>query len=103
MKRGEILLWGAAALAAAAGLAWGTAKFAFDGLLQASLPPERRGVAFTRSETLFQLAWVLGAIIPVTIAVDARVGLAVAGCAALAAQTTFVAGLLGRRAEEARP
>lgn len=95
-------LGAAAALAAAAGLAWGTAKFAFDGLLQASLPPERRGVAFTRSETLFQLAWVLGAIIPVTITVDARVGLAVAGCAALAAQTTFVAGLLGRRAEEAR-
>jgi hypothetical protein len=90
-------LGAAAALAAAAGLAWGTAKFAFDGLLQSSLPPERRGVAFTRSETLFQVAWVLGAIVPVTVAVDARVGLAIAGCAALAAQTTFVAGLLGRR------
>ncbi len=90
----------AAALAAAAGLAWGTAKFAFDGLLQASVAPERRGTAFTRSETVFQLAWVLGAILPVTITIDARVGLAIAGCAALAAQTTFVAGLLARpRAE----
>lgn len=87
----------AAALAAAAGLAWGTAKFAFDGLLQATVPAERRGSAFTRSETLFQLAWVVGAIIPVTISIPAEVGLAIAGVAALAAQTVFVAGLLVER------
>jgi hypothetical protein len=87
----------AAALAAAAGLAWGTAKFAFDGLLQATVPADRRGRAFTRSETLFQLAWVVGAIIPVTISIPAEVGLAVAGVAALAAQTMFVAGLLVER------
>lgn len=84
----------AAALAAAAGLAWGTAKFAFDAMLQASVAPEETGRAFTRSETLFQLAWVVGAIIPVGFAIDAKVGLAVAGVAALAAQTMFVAGLL---------
>ncbi len=90
-------LGAAAALAAAAGLAWGTAKFAFDGLLQANVSPDGRGAAFTRSETMFQVAWVLGAILPVTVHIDARVGLAVAGCAALAAQTTFVAGLLARR------
>lgn len=87
----------AAALAAAAGLAWGTAKFAFDGLLQASVPPQRRGTAFARSETVFQVAWVVGAILPVTVTIDANVGLAAAGCVALAAQTAFVAGLLGRR------
>lgn len=90
-------LGAAAALAAAAGLAWGTAKFAFDGLLQSSVPPERRGAAFTRSETLFQLAWVLGAIVPVTVSIGARAGLAIAGVAALAAQTVFVAGLLVER------
>lgn len=84
----------AAALAAAAGLAWGTAKFAFDGLLQSSVAPDKRGAAFTRSETLFQLAWVVGGILPVTIAIDAKIGLAVAGGAALTAQTLFVAGLL---------
>ena len=38
----------AAALAAAAGLAWGTAKFAFDGLLQVSVEADRRSAAFTR-------------------------------------------------------
>jgi hypothetical protein len=84
----------AAALAAAAGLAWGTAKFAFDGLLQNVVSPERRGVAFTRSETLFQLAWVVGAIFPVTLSIDAEVGLALAGVVALTAQTLFVSGLL---------
>lgn len=84
----------AAALAGAAGLAWGTAKFAFDGLLQQVVRPEDRGVAFTRSETLFQLAWVVGAIFPVTIAIDAEIGLAIAGVVALTAQTLFVSGLL---------
>lgn len=87
----------AAALAAAAGLAWGTAKFAFDGLLQATVHPDRRGSAFTRSETLFQLAWVIGAILPVTIAIPAEVGLAGAGMFALAAQTLFVSSLLVER------
>jgi hypothetical protein len=84
----------AAALAGAAGLAWGTGKFAFDGLLQAVVDPTRRGSAFTRSETLFQLAWVVGAIIPVGISIDAEIGLAIAGVAALTAQTLFVSGLL---------
>jgi hypothetical protein len=90
-------LWASAALAAAAGLAWGTAKFAFDAMLQATVPEEQRGRAFIRSETLFQLAWVVGAIIPVGLTVDAEIGLAIAGVAALAAQTTFVAGLLVSR------
>jgi len=84
----------AAALAGAAGIAWGTAKFGFDGLLQRAVPPGRRGQAFTRAETLFQLAWVVGAIIPVVITIDAEFGMTIAGIAALAAQTVFVAGLL---------
>jgi hypothetical protein len=87
----------ATALAAAAGLAWGTAKFAFDGLLQATVHPDRRGSAFTRSETLFQVAWVLGAILPVTVTIPAEVGLAGAGIFALAAQTMFVSSLLIER------
>ncbi len=87
-------LWAAAAVSAAAGLAWGTAKFAFDGLLQGLVRPEKRGGAFTRSETLFQLAWVVGAVLPVSISIDAQLGLALAGVAALTAQTAFVADLL---------
>lgn len=87
-------LWAAALLAGSAGLAWGTAKFAFDALLQDVVHPERRGTAFTRAETLYQLAWVVGAVLPVAISIPAEVGLAVTGVIALAAQTVFVSRLL---------
>ena len=76
------------------GLAWGTAKFAFDGLLQKSVHPDRRGNAFTRSETLFQLSWVAGALIPIVAPLDMKIGVVIAGVVALAAQTTFVGALL---------
>lgn len=84
----------AAALAAAAGFAWGTAKLAFDGLLQRHVPSTRRGAAFTRSETLFQLAWVLGALVPAALPLPTGVGLVVAALAALAAQVVYVSNLL---------
>ncbi len=84
----------AAALAGAAGLAWGFAKLAFDGLLQSSVPAGRRGAAFTRSETVFSVAWVLGAIIPTALPIPADVGLALVGFGALAAQSVYVAALL---------
>ena len=84
----------AAALAATAGFAWGVAKLAFDGLLQATVPASRRGAAFTRSETMFSIAWVLGAILPTSVPLPASLGLALAGFAALAAQITYVGALL---------
>ncbi len=92
----------AAALAAAAGLAWGTAKFGFDGLLQATVPPETRGYAFTLSETSFQLAWVVGALVPVTTDLPTGFGLATAGVVALAMQLVYVSGLLVPLAEARR-
>ncbi len=87
-------VWAAAALALFAGLAWGTAKFGYDGLLQASVEPSERGRTFTRSETLFQLAWVLGAVIPVVLSIPTAFGLVLAGCVALTAQVTIVSALL---------
>jgi hypothetical protein len=87
----------ATALAAAAGFAWGVAKLAFDGLMQRTVPNEKRGRAFVRAETLFQLAWVVGAIIPVAATIPSGVGLAAAGVAALGAQTVYVAGLIRPR------
>ncbi|CAN5490649.1 hypothetical protein BH23ACT9_BH23ACT9_21140 [soil metagenome] len=86
----------AAFLSLAAGYAWGTAKFAYDGLLQATIEPEGRGRAFTRSETIFQVAWVIGAFIPTAVAIDVRIGLIVGGMVALAAQTLYVSRLLQR-------
>lgn len=66
-----------------AGLAWGTAKFAFDGILQHRTEPHMRGLAFTRSETLFQVAWVMGAIVPAAISIDVSSGLVFTAAAAL--------------------
>jgi len=85
-------------------LAWGTAKFGFDGLLQATIPAAARGRAFTGSETFFQFAWVVGALIAIvpgssvgilslpTFPVEA--GLIVAGLVALAIQVVYVSALL---------
>ena len=83
----------AAALAAAAGVAWGTAKFGFDGLLQAAAPIAIRGRAFTNSETMFQIAWVIGALIPIVPGIPTALGLSLAGSAALVIQVVFVASL----------
>jgi hypothetical protein len=84
----------AAFLAAAAGFAWGTAKFGFDGLLQATVPEEGRGRAFTNAETFFQIAWVVGALIPVIPAIPISLGLTVAGLTALAIQVVYISAVL---------
>ena len=83
--------------AAAAGFAWGVAKLAFDGLLQRSVSHDDRGRAFVRAETLFQLAWVFGALIPTAVTIPSAGGLAAAGVLALGAQTLYVAGLIRPR------
>jgi hypothetical protein len=81
-------------LAASAGLAWGTAKFGFDALLQKTAARDQRGAAFTRAETIFQLLWVLGALLPIALTISSTVGLSLAGAAALLAQVVIVSGLL---------
>jgi hypothetical protein len=84
----------AAVLAATVGIAWGVAKLAFDGLLQASVPAGRRGAAFTRSETVFSIAFVLGALPPTAVPIPLSIGLLTVGFAALTAQLVYVATLL---------
>lgn len=84
----------AAFLALAAGFAWGTAKFGFDGLLQATVAPHARGRAFTGSETFFQSAWVLGALIPLVPGWPIEFGLIVAGLTALVIQVVYVSAVL---------
>ncbi len=84
----------AAALAAAAGFAWGMAKFGFDGLLQSTLGVGERGRAFTNSETMFQIAWVIGALLPVVPFVPIELGLTAAGIVALGVQVLYVTATL---------
>ncbi len=84
----------AAVLVGAAGFAWGTAKFAFDGMMHRTVPEEHRARAFTTSETMFQVAWVVGALIPVLPFWPTELGLSSAGVVALVIQVGYVSLVL---------
>ncbi len=84
----------AAVLVAAAGFAWGTAKFAFDGMMHTRVSESDRARAFTNSETIFQIAWVIGALIPVLPFWPRELGLFSAGVAALVIQVVYVSLVL---------
>lgn len=84
----------AAVLAAAAGFGWGTAKFAFDAMMHATVPASARGKAFTNAETMFQIAWVVGALIPVLPFWPTELGLSSAGVLALVIQVIYVSLVL---------
>ena len=58
-------LAGAAILSLVLGATSGTAKQAFDALVQRDAPDANRGRSFARFETRFLLAWVIGAFLPV--------------------------------------
>lgn len=87
-------LLAACVLAAAAGFAWGTAKFAFDAMMHTTLPASARGRAFTNAETMFQIAWVVGALIPVMPFWPTELGLSSAGVLALVIQVAYVSLVL---------
>ena len=82
-----------AIVAAALGFGAGAGKLAFDSIIQRDAPDAVRGRTFARFETRFQLAWVLGAAIPVVIPVPARAGMVVLALASAAAFTAYVAGV----------
>lgn len=63
--------------ALAAGAASEFARLAFQALMQRHAPPEALGRVFVRYEVLFQVAWVLGAFVPVLLPISFRAGMAV--------------------------
>ena len=79
-------------LAGALGLAAGSAKVAFDSMVQRDVEEEVRGRAFARFETRFQLAWVIGALIPVGISLSEGPGEVVVAAAAAGAAAVYVTG-----------
>lgn len=76
---GQSLMAFGVAVAASAG------KQAFDALVQRDAPDANRGRSFARFESRFQVVWVLGAAIPVVIAMPTRLGGAVVAAVAAAA------------------
>ena len=85
-----VSLAAAAVLVAAAGFAWGMAKFAFDGMMHTTVGELDRARAFTNAETMFQIAWVIGALIPVLPVWPTSLGLWSAGVVALVIQVGYV-------------
>ena len=70
---------GALLLSFLLGVTSGTAKQAFDALVQRDAPDANRGRSFARFETKFQLAWVVGAAIPLLVRIPLVVGYTIVG------------------------
>jgi MFS family permease len=84
-----------AVLAAGVGLGNAAGRVAFDAVLQRDVPTTERSEAFGRVETIFQLAWVAGALLPVAISFPRWFGALVLVGAAVAA---VVIGVIGEPA-----
>lgn len=63
-----------AGLALILGTACGVAKLAFDSLVQRDAPAAVQARSFARFEAVFQLVWVVGALLPVTFTISTRWG-----------------------------
>lgn len=74
------------------GISAGVAKVAFDSIVQTELPEGARGWAFARTESVFQLAWVAGAVAPLLIPIPAGPGVFAAGITAQLLAITYLAG-----------
>jgi Major Facilitator Superfamily len=85
-------------LAAVLTLLAAIAKLAFDALVQRDTAPARRGHAFARLEAVFQLVWVLAALIPVGLVTPLMVGFAIVAALTLTGVAATWRGLyLARR------
>ncbi len=84
-----------ACLAAVAGFAQALAKLSLDALIQRDVPELVRTSAFARSETLLQVAWVLGGAVGIAMPLIGSLGLAVGAAIVATGWLTTVRGLLG--------
>jgi hypothetical protein len=67
-----------ACLAATAGFCQALAKLSLDALIQRDVPELVRTSAFARSETMLQMAWVLGGAIGIVMPLNGALGLTLA-------------------------
>jgi predicted MFS family arabinose efflux permease len=77
----------------AVGLGANVGRQAFDSILQRDAPDAARGRFFARFETRFQLAWVVGALVPVVLQSSTRTGLTVLGAVFAVALAACLAGV----------
>ncbi|MCN9243313.1 MFS transporter [Streptomyces sp. RY43-2] len=83
-----------ALLSAVAGFAQALAKLSLDALIQRDVPDLVRTSAFARSETLLQMASVLGGAVGIVLPLNGMLGLAVASAIVAAGWLATVRGLL---------
>ncbi|MPY61245.1 MFS transporter [Streptomyces spongiae] len=83
-----------ALLAAVAGFAQALAKLSLDALIQRDVPELVRTSAFARSETLLQMAWVLGGAVGIALPLNGVLGLSVAAAIVATGWATTARGLL---------
>ena len=81
---GMTFLSAGVAISAAAG------KLAFDSLVQRDAPDANHGRSFSRFEARFQIAWVVGAFVPVILPLPARLGSVLVAVGAASALASFV-------------
>ncbi|MFE9117526.1 MFS transporter [Streptomyces sp. NPDC007172] len=84
-----------AVLGATAGLTQALAKLSLDAMIQRDVPEEVRTSAFARSETLLQVAWVLGGAIGIALPLNGLLGMSVAASLLALGAAVSVRGLLG--------
>ncbi|HEX2040195.1 MAG TPA: MFS transporter [Acidimicrobiales bacterium] len=80
---------GAVVAAVVLGLSASTGKLAFDSLVQRDAPDAVQARRFARFETMFQLAWVVGALVPVVLSTPQRDGLLLLATAGFAAAVGY--------------
>ena len=73
------------------------ARLGFESLVQRDVPLAVRGTTITRSETVFQLSWVAGAVLPVALPLPAGPALLALGVAAALATMVYLTGLVRLR------
>ncbi|MFD7298667.1 MFS transporter [Streptomyces sp. NPDC059897] len=83
-----------ACLGAVAGFAQALAKLSLDATIQRDVPEAVRTSAFARSETLLQMAWVVGGAIGIALPLNGALGLSVAAAVVAAGWLSTVRGLL---------
>jgi MFS family permease len=79
-----------------AGLAQSFGKLSLDALIQKEVPDRSQAGAFARSETLLQLAWVVGGFIGIGVPLDPQVGLGLAAAILVGFSVWVVAGARAR-------
>ncbi|MBV9661791.1 MAG: MFS transporter [Acidimicrobiales bacterium] len=90
-------------LAAVVALGASVAKTAFDAIVQKDTRDWVRSRLFARFESIFQLVWVVGALIPTLIATSLLVGFVLTAITVLATSGLFIVGLARAPAQAVHP